>query len=526
MKLCFGGVVLAAAFVPACSQVGKPHQRPAMNHPSEDFRNRPHSHVKWLQTETACAADVKKFCEEPMTPTALPETTGDPFLDWIFIPFAPPPPEIQDITRMMDRIFDPLFMEPSREHVTLFWVQEPHHAPHFLVDAVAARAAQDRQPEEIPQLASDLQQYGKQIAPKLGGDSFQYSMARRLTELDTKTIQRHVRLPFSCQKNRCLLKALEDGKLSSGCKSSIQELESTFALETQLEQRQAWFLAMMWVYIATLCILLLQLVRKMRSQGSKRLLRLRILQAVFSNPEIKRKVEDDLGQSVGNVPPVSLFALRLIGSGGEDLKRALRCMKRVHMMIFVSLLVLVVVAPFWVLPVCILISILRVVELCRLPTYPSDGECECCCCGANTTDAKNGNLTEEQQCCSCCKGSGVCSPSCADCCGPKSCSGGCCGRDCTCCCCCSNGMKAADDCQCCCCGASTADAKYGNLTVEQECCGCCKGTGVCSPACANCCGGGKSGCDSQMCCNLKGRGEKHVVTARNEVYCGVPLQVV
>jgi hypothetical protein len=530
---------------------------------------------------------------------------------------------------MMDRMFDPLFMEPSREHVTLFWVQEPQQAPHFLVDSMTAKAAQNREPEEIPDLASELQLYGKQMTQKLGQDSnsFHYSMARRLTELDAKTIQHHVHLPFGCQKNRCLRQAFEEGKLSSGCKSSIQDLESTFVLEKELEQRQDAFLAMMWVYIVTLCVLLCQLVRKLRSQGSKRALRLRILQAVFSNPEIKRQVEDDLGQSVGNVPPVSLYALRLMGSGGRDLQRALRCMRRVHKLVFASLMVLVVVAPFWVLPICILISIFRVVELCRIPTQ-GDPECECCCCGANTSDAKKGNLTQEQECCGCCKGSGVCAPSCADCCGPKNCCGcccsscGCCEGDCDCC---SNGVKAPDDCTCCCCGATAAQARDGTLTEEQACCGCCKGTGTCSDACASCCGkggcccccgatvaqaaagllteaqacccccngtgkcccsscskpskkapvvddctccccgataaqakagtlteaqaccccckgtgtcsaacasccggggGGSSCCPKSSSCALKGRGEKHVVSARNEVYFGIPLQIV
>ena len=225
-----------------------------------------------------------------------------------------------------------------------------------------------------------------------------------------------------------------------------------------------------------------------------------------------------------------------MGSGGKDLKRSLRCMKRVHMIVFASLLVLVVVAPFWVLPICILISIVRVVELGLLSRQSGDVECECCCCGANTSDAKNGNLTAEQECCSCCKGSGVCAPSCADCCDPPK---GC-GCQEGCCCCSSNGTKATDDCKCCCCGATTAQSRDGTLTDVQACCGCCKGTGACSDACASCCGNSGCGCscskgtgkccyEVESCgnsCSLKGRGQKHVVLARNEVYCGVPLQVV
>lgn len=589
-----------------------------MNHETA-LRSLPHTHVTFHHVETACAEDVKKFCEE-----SLPKSTGDPFLDWLFLPMFPSPVEFRDISFIMDRIFDPEFIEPSREFVTLFWVDEPQHAPQFLIDSVAAKAAQERQPEEIPQLANDLKKYGNQVLLTHDQDSFQYRMARRLTEMDTTTIQLDVHLPFGCAKNRCLRQALADGKLSPRCKESIQELENTFALEVEQEYRQELFLGMMWIYIATLCFLLFQLARKMQSQRSKRQLRMRILQAVYSNPNIKRQVEGDLGESVGAVPPVSLHALSLMGRDGQDLKRALRCIRRAHIIVFASLLTLIVVAPFWVMPICIVFSVVRALELCFLPNHVGDGECECCCCGANTNDAKNGTLTEQQECCSCCKGTGVCTPSCADCCGPKSTFSNSCGdvmesccckknlqiEECTCCCCgatpskartgtltstqvcctccqgtgvcadacdkccgtggccccccgvteaqaregnltdaqacccccrgtgkgctcCSSNSKTnstIQECTCCCCGATPSQARDGTLSVDQVCCNCCKGSGVCCNACASCCGNGcccgGDGDEQPQSCALKGRGQKHVVSARNEIYCGVPLQVV
>jgi hypothetical protein len=536
---------------------------------------------------------------------------------------------------MMDRLFDPLFFEPSRDFVTVFWIEEPHQAPQFLIDSVAAKAAQARQPEEIPQLANDLQKYGNELLLRHDENSFQYRMARRLTELDATTIQNNVNLPFGYTKNRCLRQALANGKLSRGCAASIQEMQKTYTLESQLEKRQDVFMALMWVYIAALSVLLLQLARRMRSQRSKRHLRMRILQAVYNNHEIKRQVEDDLGHSVGNDPPLSLHALSLIGRGGEDLKDALRCMKRVHMVMLVVMVVLILVAPFWVLPFCIVVSIVRVVELCLLPNNTVESECACCCCGATSGNADY-VLLQDDECCACCKGTGVCSPSCADCCGPKSldnscetrcCSKGmvtqecnccccgaspsqardgtltveqcccncckgtgvccaacaaCCGKggccsskegtcetsnDCTCCCCgatpsqvhdgtltmdqvccscckgtgscsaacaaccgndcCSSSKEGicetSDDCTCCCCGATPSQAHDGILTVEQVCCNCCKGTGACSTACANCCGGGL---DNVERCAPKWQGQKHVVPVKNEIYCGVPLQVV
>ena len=113
--------------------------------------------------------------------------------------------------------------------------------------------------------------------------AFRYRMARRLTEMDATTLHHHVRLPFGCQKNRCLLQAMESKKLSRECSQSIAELSTTFELENELEQRQELFLGMMWIYIGTLCILLMQLARRLRSQRPQRQLRLRILQAESSD---------------------------------------------------------------------------------------------------------------------------------------------------------------------------------------------------------------------------------------------------
>ena len=58
-------------------------------------------------------------------------------------------------------------------------------------------------------------------------------------------------------------------------------------------------------------------------------------------------------------------------------------------------------------------------------------ECSCCCCGATLANATKGVLTKEQMCCTCCKGTGVCAPGCAECCGDDPCD--CCHGDCDCC---------------------------------------------------------------------------------------------
>mmetsp|Transcript_23080 Transcript_23080/g.66264 ORF Transcript_23080/g.66264 Transcript_23080/m.66264 type:complete len:561 (-) Transcript_23080:104-1786(-) len=553
------GASLAIALAPVLGhESGHPHQHPHPEHTTphghdEVFRHHPHSHIMFHHVENACREDIQKFCE---TPKQVPQSTGDPFIDWIFLPGSPPRSEARDLNMMLDSLFDPLSLEPSRQ-ITLFFVDESHEAPHFLVDFAAAKAADERQPEEIPQLAKDLNKYGNEMLTKFDGDSFQYKMARRLTEVDAKSIQHHVHLPFGGVKNHCLRRAADAGMVSNKCMSSMQELESTYALEEELEYRQNLFFGMMWVYIMTLSILLVVLARKMQSQRSKRQLRRRIIQAVYSNPDTKRRVEVDLGHSVGFVPPLNAYALRMIGSAGASSVSALRCMRRAHKSIFLVLLALVIFYPFAVLPLCIAISILRLVEVCTLSAKAADGDCKCCCCGASTQDVKKGNLTKAQECCNCCKGTGTCSDACASCCGGNGCCCGdsCCNGNCNCC---DSAALKNDDCTCCCCGASVADAKFGNLTKDQECCNCCKGTGICSDACASCCGNGGCCCcgateaearaglltDAQACCccckgtgkccccsdskgcPLKGRGQKHIVKAKKGVYYGVPIEVV
>jgi hypothetical protein len=519
------------------------------HHPQDHSHLRPHTHIAYHHVESACAADVEGLCE--IKQEELPQTLGDPFLDWVFLSATAPPPEIEDVSRFLDSFFSAPISQ-----VSIYWYEEPQQAPHFMIDTAAAKLAAEKEPEEIPALAHQLQSYGEKMMQMHQEDSLQHLMGRRLTEMDATTIQHHVRLPFGCAKNRCLRDALVQNKVSDECARSMQQLEMTYELEEELELRQEVFVGMMWVYICALCILLVLLARKYRSTRVERRLRTRILQAVYSDPTLKRQIEKELGESVGSVPPLPYHVLKLMGTGGKDLKRHLLCMKRTHMVFFSLLLSLVFVAPFWVLPICIYMSMLRIVQLCLFPVRPS--ECECCCCGASTTDAASGNLTELQECCNCCKGTGVCAPSCASCCGPDSCC--CCG----CCdgsCCCNKSTKAngRDDCTCCCCGATAEQARAGTLTDAQVCCKCCKGTGTCDPSCASCCGGGgcccccgaseksaKEGtltqaqaccccCNGTGCCNgcsccgastKKGRGQKHVFASNHVVYEGVPLQVV
>ena len=500
-------------------------------HPHQDHRDdfhdpnflRPHTHVAYHHVESACAADVKALC----TPLEAPKTLGDPFWDWVFLSeTAAPPPEIEDISSVIDSMLDSFYQLPVTFVYATYSSQGDYTVQdiNFVVDSTAARLAENSNEEDIPVLAEKLQGYGNEMLDRYPDEShgIHHSMARRLTEVDAMDMKHRVKMPFGCRKNACLLDALNQNKVSHPCKSAVKELEFISRREIELETGHAILMNMINVYLILLFIALLMLVHKSRSHKDRRRMRNRILQTIYSNPELKKQVEEELGESVGVIPPMPYFALKLMSAGGRDLKRSLRRSKRVHLMFFALLTVLILVAPVFAFPICIMITFVRGLHLCFHLCCMSDNditrECQCCCCGATTTNVLYGTLTEEQACCDCCNGTGICAPSCKSCCGPDAC----CNDNC----CESKVDLPKEDGRCCCCGASPSMVMAGTLTPEQECCGCCAGTGCCTSCCTSCC---NSCCGDKSCCGSstsKGLGQKHLLKPTECVYEGVPVQIV
>jgi hypothetical protein len=481
------------------------HHHDGYQHHNNHDNLKPHTHVAYHHVEAACAEDVEALCSPKPDVFSLPHpSSGDPFLDWVL--FAPPsenpPPELQDFPFFMNRLFDSV-LEPRPPQVSFLWFEEAEEEePHMVVDSAVSRLAMNKQPEEIPLLAHQLQQFGEGMLhdAELRGERH-LRMARRLTEMDSLSILQHASLPFGCPKNRCLREAFAEHKVSNECARSLEILERTFMLENELDRRQGIFIGMMWIYIAALALLMILVARNYRARRGRRRLKQKILLAVYSNPAIRKQVEAELGESVGDVPPLPYHVMRLITAGGNDLKRRLRCVRRIHAVFLACLMTLVFVAPFWVLPICILVTLVRVAQLACVNSELEADDCSCCCCAASPGMARAGMLTKEQACCSCCKGTGICSQKCQSCCGDAGCCTCCCSSCCDgkCCCAPSQMKVVTDDCTCCCCGASPSMANAGLLTDEQACCGCCKGTGKCSAACASCCGNGCD-CNGKDCC--------------------------
>lgn len=254
---------------------------------------KPLSHTAYHRVEQMCATDVERLCKEeeeerelttfssPMAssptskdsasvPTPTSSSSSDPFLDIVFSS-SPLSEELSDFSRFMDQLFESVIAtsyssissgdssnsderglttngdgasSASSSSTSTFFYSSPsssfviyEETPTIFIDYGVARLAAEKEPDEIPLLASQLQSYGSSILlSSMGGVyttdcPYRNQMARRLTEMDAKTIQYHVRLPFGTTNNVCLKRALGMNKVSSECVDSINRLEKTFVIE-------------------------------------------------------------------------------------------------------------------------------------------------------------------------------------------------------------------------------------------------------------------------------------------------------
>jgi len=513
-------------------------------------------------------ANVENVCQREVDLLCRPreEMMSNPIMNWMMTPerLAPPmihpaalePTDPINLGPLLDHMLDtalnmPFIMQPQEPMffliIDLDQEEDSPRAPEeHALDAMLSKLVQQtnqEQPaveetkEEVHDVIHHIRLKGQQVLEQEDVPEDRRRLARRLTEVTPEEMMKmrqyqqshtggHVDYPHHMcpRKQQCLMAALEQNQVSRDCANALTRLEVIRRAEFQKMQETEVYMSLFWLYCALFLVLFsMVMARKIKSGRGLFRLRLRILQAIYSNPELKAKVEDEVGESLGAVPPLSTAALKFLSADGPMQLRRKR--ERFINMLYLCLALLAldafgVLPPIWPLVVmgfccCYLVS--RMVILCF--SKPEVRECKCCCCGGSTTDVENGTVSASQACCNCCKGTGVCSAKCKTCCGPSD------GDACSCCggkdCCCCDGdskkacplkeklLKESSDCTCCCCGGSTLDVERGTVSEMQACCCCCKGTGVCSPACKDCCG-------------------PKVLSAgpRIVVYQGVPLQIV
>jgi len=572
-----------------------------------------------MQVEQVCQSDIEKICQPPK------QVMQDPILQWMMAPpermMAPPilhhgaldPFDPMNVGSLLEHMMDSALkmedmmvqpMEPSFVLVfDMTYQEEPERSlEERTLDSMVSKlvhhsgcnkmkpAALPASENEAHDVTHHIRLKGQEILTQDSVPEDRLRLARRLTEVTPEEMMKiheqhhghhhhdehealfHIMCP---KKQKCLMQALEQNMLEPQCAESLSRYEQVHQAEVARVEQTQLYTAMFQLYWALFLFLFVMVVmRKLKSDKGLFWMRLKVLQTVYSNPEIKAKVEDEMGVTIGDVPPVSYPALSKLSFRGRDVFHSKR--KRFFRMLSFMLILLAMDAfgllpscwPLLMMGSCCLLLVLKMIVMCF--SKPEVRECNCCCCGGSTLDVQNGTVSDSQACCSCCKGTGICTVKCHTCCrtsdddmdGGGCCGGacgcgngsdcngdcGCCGGkssntasalkkpdvelavelECCCCCCGDSGCKGNCECRgdesrallksnadlegccCCCCGGTALDAKNGTLSDAQACCCCCNGTGMCSKDCASCCGNGLNA----------NNGFKLVV------YQGVPIQMV
>eukprot|EP00545_Synedropsis_sp_CCMP1620_P000407 CAMPEP_0119015212 /NCGR_PEP_ID=MMETSP1176-20130426/10617_1 /TAXON_ID=265551 /ORGANISM="Synedropsis recta cf, Strain CCMP1620" /LENGTH=555 /DNA_ID=CAMNT_0006968485 /DNA_START=29 /DNA_END=1696 /DNA_ORIENTATION=- len=549
-------VVLSALIAPiAAHQGGPPHDHP--HHPPMGPPG-PEMQEAMRVVEATCSNDVALFCPSPEdsifmnAPSVLRlGAPRDPLMDFMMNPMAPPP-QMLDLSNILDEMMtQALLQQPQEATIIRFYriSDEPEEqpqeqpkeqpqelpAPEQVLDSMI-HTLMERSAEKPEVVAQHVVEHGNKLLQSEVLDEDRVRMARRLTEMSPDKFQGpRLPLPFGCQRNHCLMRAFEEGAVSPPCGQALQNAETTQRVVVQrraskIERESEAFVhfTILYIFLAILTIVALRkhLHRMTRRVRAHLHLKRSILQAVYSNPAIKAKVEDEVGRSIGSVPPLPPHVLAQMG-GPQFPHSGFFALKLLKLITFATILTLIFVTPFLAMPLLCVLMMVRFLHLSFFPPQAPHMACSCCCCGLSTDDVQSGNVTSKQACCTCCNGMGVCAPACADCCGLDP--DGACD-------CCSDGCDCCNPPSKCCCCSATPDTMI--LTDVQANCSCCKGSGVCAEGCKSCCGD-ETGCDCCTdgcdccsgdsapvdCCKADDTC-KPVRRANSGVYQGIPIQIV
>jgi len=263
------------------------------------------SHTAYHNVESSCAMEVELLCVPEENPL-MSLLSGDPFYDWISISstvsYPPTSLEAYSMIFFVDQMFDSVLVPCASREPSIFWFQEVE-SPQLIVEDRVTQFSTEKESNEVPQLAQELQNYGASLLQDAEIGSEQYQLARRLTEIDTKKIDYHVELPFG-SKNYCLRKAFEQQMVSEKCARSIWTLENTFVLETDFSRRQEAFMKSLLIYMTSFAVLISLLLARcvnIRRSNRRRRLNQKVIATVYSKPSIRKQVELEIGESIGYV---------------------------------------------------------------------------------------------------------------------------------------------------------------------------------------------------------------------------------
>jgi len=357
------------------------------------------------------------------------------------------PPPMMDISTVLDHMMNQaLIMANDQPSITIYrfrsipdeqqqveGASNPDQsssekaAPEDLLDSMVKQFVH-RTREDPKFVTEKIVKHANEILKSEGEDENRVRLARRLSEL-APSMHRSppLPLPFGMSRNHCLMDAFDQGVVSKPCADALNAAENIQARShgrppvNPEELDSEIFFALFSVFFVLAFINLLTKIKILKKRAKKihKQIKLKqgILQAVYSDPATKAKVEANMGRSIGFVPPLPPRVLAKLGGHKfphDDcfLLRVVRC--ATFACIFIAFFIDPIRGMF-LLCILMLFRLLNFV-FCRAPKPPV-AMCSCCCCGLTTDAVRDGNVSATQACCTCCNGMGVCAPSCSDCCG-------------------------------------------------------------------------------------------------------------
>lgn len=428
-------------------------------------------------------------------------------------------------------------MRPPPLHLLMIvraGVEEPRQRkPPCPFDTMMHQVANGVAPEHYAQLADHMNRKGQQlseviarVAPEpqfVEEHADHFSVSRRLQEVSPDALHEYRRsfLPFAPETADCLEAAYSSQQqVSLGCEQALTQLHKfredeaiRIRKQTSLDENITRDSDQLWIYI--LCTAIFLAIRRRRIRKQQNFIGDRIFAAVYSKPTFKRKVEAELGHSVGHVPPIPVYRNLMRGKLRAAVQRWRRQIRAVCFVALATLAIVACYSPSWAMAIAACVARALFLSLVIQSMYPAQKNinlCVCCCCGGSTENVKLGTVTDAQACCPCCAGTGVCSVKCAACCSNTEEACSCCGGAGCCCCngctCSGNGTNLGGD----------GDAMAVSSSVE---CSCCKGCTCCK----------KCSCTATTVATAsppKSPRKRTVLSVDDApaAYTGIPIQVV
>lgn len=509
------------------AHVAKMIQQPQQEH--VDHHKMAHS-----KAEEMCRSDAESLC---MNGSSLPPMYP-PFVDFTFV--MDPTPLLTFDTMLLSMLTDieKEFSEPE----TVFFYN------HRRLEE-KEEVKQNKYLFDCPQVHSCLvqaHQQEQQIQRQLSGQEsfFLFHPHRLLSKGCSDSLIRLEQVKSAITEKKMPMGNLEmskefvpKGKLEM---SLNEDEDDTMLIVIDL----LWWASLLGIFVLTLNMLTSKIrerrMKMVQHSDRRRRLKRSILRTIYSNPKLKSEVENAMGETIGAFPPLPMSVQKI-----RQLRKKIRMTKLIMIMIVMSVFTTLVLidddeatssddefsccAPFYFVSALLFAVLLKLHLRARMMMSQMNltEDCTCCCCGGSASDVQNGTVSKAQACCNCCKGTGVCPPSCTLCCTDGTCS--CCDGA-GCCCCSPSGCCGEDSCCgksatccgkdgcCCCCGAASG-ADRGILTEKQASCECCGGSGCCGSKC-DCCD------DNDQCCAENEKKKIVIRSSERVVYDGVPVTVV